>query len=440
VSTRARAGAICLLAALCACGDGTPVPAPAAQPPAGRWYAGDFHVHSSVGSNDTRYPDGSVQSFPEVIRRTAIERGMSFVVITDHSNSAGGRVDSTVEDGRLWNHGPEFPLWEVAAQLSSGDFLFIDGSELSPVSTLAPDQCENCPTIGTGRLTPVGHVACVPERLDAFDRGGAFVDRPPGAVPGGSGIDQCHARNGFAIVNHAFYRPTPWIEYDWTSFEYDAIEVWNGSAGFTSYDRYAYDAYLCDRLQGRTVVAVGGSDNHRTPVPYDDDVTLPLGAPLGLPMTSVFADRLEWNAIMRAVRDGRVVIHELGTFVEFQTFTGDGAYLAGVGDTIAVPPAGNVTVRLRGRSPRPQALRFVHVAPGGCNDRRQPSGDAFPAVSHEVVLAEEVCRTAACEFDRSLVLSLQVGLYYATVGDFAVPGLNLRDVAVTNVMTVSAAS
>ena len=121
---------------------------------AGQWYAGDFHVHTSVASSDTRYPDGHVESFPETIRRVAIERGMSFVVLTDHSNAAGSRVDTQVEDGRLWNHGPEFPLWDTAAQLSTRDFLLIDGTEFSPVSNLDANQCENCQPPALGSLPP----------------------------------------------------------------------------------------------------------------------------------------------------------------------------------------------------------------------------------------------------------------------------------------------
>lgn len=101
-----------------------------------------------------------LRSFPETVRAVAIERGMSFVVITDHSNSAGSKVEIQVECEDQWNQGPEFPLWETAAALSSTDFLMIDGSEISPVSTLEPDMCPDCSTVGTGQLTPVGHIGC----------------------------------------------------------------------------------------------------------------------------------------------------------------------------------------------------------------------------------------------------------------------------------------
>jgi len=427
---------LALALAVTGCG-GSDAPPAEGVPPAGQWYAGDFHVHTSLASNDTRYPDGSLHSFPEAIRETAIARGMSFVVLTDHSNSAGSIVDTTVEDGRQWNQGPEFPLWDLAAQLSDARFLMIDGSEISPVSTLDAAICEHCPTLGTGMLTPVGHIGCVPEDLATFDRTGAFIDRPPGGVTGGSCVAQCQARNGFTIINHPFYRATPWIDYDWTSFDYDAIEVWNGSAGFTGFDRQAYDAYVCDRLAGRPVVAVGGSDNHRTPLPYADPVTVDAGPPLGLPMTSVFAERLEWPAIMNGLRRGRIVIHELGTFVEFRVGS-NGADLGGIGDTLALAGT-TATLYVRGQSPRPQELRIVHVAPDGCTERRQPGSDVSPRVASTVVHSEIVCPTDACSFEHDVVVTLASGLYYATVGEYATANFNARDIAVTNALVVAEA-
>ncbi len=419
------------------CGDHDPpkVSSTSTSRPEGQWYAGDFHVHTSVGSNDTRYPDGSARSFPELIRSTAVERGMAFVALTDHSNSAGSGVASTAEDADLWNRGPEFPLWETAAALSSPDFLMVDASEISPVSTLNAQDCPNCPTLGTGRLTPTGHIGCIPERLDAFDLSGAFVDRPPGQVTGAASIDQCHARGGFAVVNHPFYRSTPWIDFDWTSYDYDAIEVFNGSVGFASFDRAAYDAYLCDRLAGRRVTAVGGSDNHRTPLPFDEPISTSAGPPLGVPMTSVYAPRLQWDAIMRAVRQGHVIIHERDTFVDIDITDAAGRYLAGVGDRITAPAAAPVT-RLRGRSPRTQTLRLLYVAPGACTERRQVGRDLSPSVVFSAVLERTVCNAGACRFDESLQIELAPGLYYATVGDFASATIGVRDVAVTNTIEV----
>ena len=398
-----------------------------------RWLAGDFHVHSSVGSNDTRYPDGSLRSSPETIRDVARERGLSFVVITDHSNSTGSDASTQVEDPDLWNLGPEFPLWDEAAALSDASLLVINGNEISPVAQLDADLCPECDSLGTERPEPRGHVGCIPESLAGFVLTGPFIDRPPGLVAGGTSVVDCQNRGGFAIVNHPFPRATPWLEYDWTDLGYDALEVYNGSIGWDVFDRSAYDAYLCDRLLGRDVVAVGGSDNHRAPVPYDEPVGVQLGAPLGLPLTSVFADAVEWPAIMEAVRAGRIVMHERGTFVEFDAMAA-ASRLGGIGDRVEANAVDAFV--LRGRSPRPQSLRLFHVAPDACTDRRVPGRDLAPTVVVTTVHAIEVCAGGACAFEERVAVAGEAGLWFASVGDFDTRGVGVRDVAVTNVLTM----
>jgi len=417
---------------LAACGDSDHT---TNTPPELRWLAGDFHVHSSVGSNDTRYPDGSALSSPETIRAVARERGLAFLVVTDHSNSAGSIVDTTVEDFHLWNMGPEFPLWDAAPDLSSDDFLFINGSEFSPVSILEPHTCPDCPTLGTERPEPVGHIGCIPEARETFVTEGPIIDRPPGAVDGATTVQQCRDRNGFVIINHPFPRPTPWMVYDWTSYDYDAIEVYNGTIGWDIFDRSAYDAYLCDRLLGRDVVAVGGSDNHRAPLRYEDELSLELGSPLALPATSVLAESVEWGAIMRAVRAGRIVVHELGTFIEVDVQGPDGSHLGGIGDTVAEGPA---TLVVSGRSPRAQSARVFHVAPDACNDRRTAGRDVPPTVTVTPVDTTAICAGGECEFAYERAVTLEPGLYFATVGEFDTRTLLVRDVALTNVVTVEA--
>ena len=400
--------------------------------PQGTWFAGDFHVHTSVGSNDTRYPDGRRESYPDTIVKQASETGLSFVVITDHSNSAGSDTDTTTEYGSLWNQGPEFPLWDTAAALTGASFILVDGSELSPVSTLEPKNCVDCSTPGSGALTPVGHVGCFAADLASFIRTGAIVDRPPGAVEGGSGVAQCHERGGFAVINHPYPTATPWMQYDWTSFDYDAIEVYNGSIGYDVFDKAAYDAYLCDRLAGRAVVALGGSDNHRTRVSYDENVGIKLGPPLGLPFTSILSDTLAWPALIENLRAGHVVIHEKGTFVEFRIFAAKG-YIGGVGDSVsAASVSEEAVVWLRGESKVAQDLQLWHVAPGACADPRAPHVETVPTVVKKRLHSSGV--DGVFTFQKKLRLT--PGLYFATVGAADTTALFIRNVAVTNVFTV----
>ena len=63
--------------------------------PEGAWLAGDLHVHSSVGSNDT---DGL--GLPGALGPAMEAAGLDFVYLTDHSNSMGSMACETgdVED------------------------------------------------------------------------------------------------------------------------------------------------------------------------------------------------------------------------------------------------------------------------------------------------------------------------------------------------------
>lgn len=91
----------------------------------GEWLLGDFHVHATGASNDT-----GGDSWPADIKRVAKERGLDFLVLTDHSNSTGSDASTTEEDPALFNQGPEFPYWDLCDSLSeAGTFLMIDGNE-----------------------------------------------------------------------------------------------------------------------------------------------------------------------------------------------------------------------------------------------------------------------------------------------------------------------
>lgn len=265
--------------------------------PEGRWVAGDLHVHASGASNDT---DGV--SFPADIADAARERGLGFVVLTDHSNSTGSMDCADVED--CPNQGPEFPYIQEAADLSDADFLMVDGNEISPVETLE------------GLGGPVGHTGCLPPE-GGFTFADAFIDRPPGAVTGGEAMSQCLDAGGHAIVNHPF-AGVPWIKWDWTSDAFFAMEVWNGTARWDRGDRRALVSWECMVSSGRSVVPVAASDNHRVGVVPPGDLTNP---PLGWPRTSVWlegealVDGITWPAVLGALRAGDVVLHEPGTFV-----------------------------------------------------------------------------------------------------------------------------
>lgn len=207
--------------------------------------------------------------------------------MADHSNSTGSDTSTTEEDPDLFNQGPEFVHWDIAKELSiDQEFILVSGNEISPV-----DVDEN---------DPRGHVGCVPRTLsDTFDTDSPFIDRPRGEVSSADAIEQALDRGCFTILNHP-YAITPWIASDWTSYDYEGMEVWNGGANsLDQYDMYGWNAFRCDLLAGRKVTPVAASDNHR--VHHEGDL---LNPPLGRPKTWVFSQERSWEAIIDGLDAG----------------------------------------------------------------------------------------------------------------------------------------
>lgn len=352
-----------------------------ADPP-GRWYRGDFHVHATGASNDT-----GGDSYPPDIKAIAVERGLDFLVLTDHSNSTGSDPTTTEEDPALFNQGSEFPYWSTTESLSDDDFLMVNGNEISPVAE--EDNLSQ----------PTGHIGCIPMDLTTFDTTMVFIDRPRGTVTGAQTVQQAKDAGCFAILNHP-YALTGWIAYDWTSYDYDAIEIWNGTIGYDNWDKAGRDIWLCDLLTGRQTVAVGGSDNHRvfTPVPG-----VALDPALAYPTTAVYAESLEWSAIMEALKAGQTMIFEGNSRLQIDAYNEQGCFNES-GDSR--------WIRLRGRAdenletPKVLAFRFT-----GCEDFRP--GFESPVLTADTLLVQDV--QANTDFDIQIPINGESGVYTAQV-------------------------
>ncbi|MDZ4845003.1 MAG: CehA/McbA family metallohydrolase [Chitinophagales bacterium] len=350
--------------------------------PVGQWYVGDLHVHATGASNDT-----GGDSYPEDVKRVAIERGLDFVVLTDHSNSTGSDATTTDEDSLLFNQGPEFPYWDSAAFYTDANFLMIDGNEISPVNL--------------DNNIPTGHIGCVPMDLSAFNKEYVFTDRPKGTVNGANAMSQATAAGCFKILNHP-YALIKWIAYDWTSYDYDAMEIWNGTIGFDPYgDEDAYQAWICDLLAGKQVTPIGSSDCHRVN-------TAPPGTglnpALGYPSTAVFAQSLLWNNIMQGLKNGDVAIFEGESRLFINDYTENKCHANG----------NNISwLRLRGKadSKLQNAVLKLHLYTS-CNDTR-PSTDTYPVAADTVL--HEAAITPGESFDIAVKVSAGAGVYNATL-------------------------
>lgn len=349
--------------------------------PPGAWYAGDLHVHATGASNDT-----GGDSLPADIARVAKERGLAFVVLTDHSNSTGSDPSTRAEDPELFNQGPEFVYVDEAARLSiPGSFLMVSGNELSPVAE------------GDFPTEPRGHVGCIPKVLEGFDADSPFIDRPKGAVRGGDALRQAKARGCFTVVNHPFAQ-APWIRFDWSEGGHDAIEVWNGGLGLDEADLEAHAAWRCDLLAGRKVVPVGASDNHRVNLPPPGYLLDPA---LGYPSTSVYATELTWPAVMEALSAGRVAIHEGESFLA----------LDGYDEARRRREDGATRVlRLRGRlDPAVPTALITLTRATSCRDPRPTS--RAPELEEEVVFRHGV--RGGASFDHAVPIDGAPGVYTA---------------------------
>ncbi|HHO53681.1 MAG TPA: hypothetical protein ENK18_23115 [Deltaproteobacteria bacterium] len=293
-----------MISLLLACTPGPP------QLPPGTWLAGDLHVHSSVGSNDT---DGL--GTPDVLPGALEAAGLDFVFITDHSNSAGSMGCPTGDVEDCPNQGPELSglPWPDNAWAAI---------EISPIHEL-PQSAE-----------PTGHVSCLPLDGVSFPGLDHFEDRPPGTVTGGDAVAQCKEHGGFAIVNHP-YAAVPWIEYDWTSEDFDALEVYNGGTRFDPSDAESIAAWEDRIAQGRAIVPIGASDCHRWGTVAPGDLLNPA---LGWPTTHahVRGDERPLDAIVA----GRVVISEPGTTLSLIVWGETAA--AGPGETVTGPATASV--------------------------------------------------------------------------------------------------
>ncbi|MBV8861988.1 MAG: PHP domain-containing protein [Mycobacterium sp.] len=134
---------------------------------------------------------------------------------------------------------------------------------------------------------------------------------------------------GLVVAAHPCV-PLPGSAWEFGFADVDALEVWNG--------RWNVDDELSLRIwqrllrQGRRVVAVGGSDSHGK------------HQPVGSPQTAVHAGQLSTPAIVDGLRCGRSYIARSRDVALELTACSAATDMAGLGQTLRVPPDTPVTV------------------------------------------------------------------------------------------------
>lgn len=301
----------------------------------GRWYAGDFHVHTTH-SRDARAQGGDDVA---TSLRLAESAGLDFVAITDHNNRSHA-TDPGFASNRL---------------------VLLSGEEWG----------------GSSHAGAIGSVT---------DLAGLDESQPPTTwnLQVQQAIDQTHAEGGIFVVNH----PTGFNFWLWTPLGFDAVEIWNGYWSFYHEVRLfpvAVDALLLNKgmlqagvdvsdelkaavqarggqndqalafweehlARGRMIPAVGGGDRHMIVMP-------------GRPTTYVWADDATPAAILAGVRAGRTVVASRtgGPWADFRADAdGNGTFESMVGDVV---PTGR-TVRFQVEVTNAAGGRLVIVRDG----------------------------------------------------------------------------
>jgi hypothetical protein len=258
------------------------------------WYRGDLHMH-------TAHSDGSCLSRRQqrvpcplfLTAKTASERGLDFIAITDHntiSHADAMRELQPYFDDLLLIPGREITTFQGHANL----FGSVATLDFRVGSTDVPDWNALLANIGqTGGVISINHPV-----------------RPSG--------EQCMGCG---------WTPRGGIDYG----RMQAVEVVNGLDADTPFSGVKFWEHLLD--EGYQLTGLGGSDNH--------DALLPAGnvsGAIGTPTTVIYADRLSQAGIVAAIRRGRIFIDVAGTRDRsLDLMAGVNKQTAHMGDTLRVP-------------------------------------------------------------------------------------------------------
>ncbi|MFP6663974.1 MAG: CehA/McbA family metallohydrolase [Deltaproteobacteria bacterium] len=225
------------------------VPSPALDT-VGRWYSGDFHLHSLES-------DGS-QTMAHVID-FAESRGLDFILFSEHNTTS-----------QL--------SWYADLQAKHADLLLVPGTEFTSYQ---------------GHANAIGTTGWINHRI------GTRHATIAGAIA------EVHAQGGLFSINHPLLfvgdlcLGCGW-EHDVDPQSIDAIEIRNAIFTATSF----WEELLA---AGSHAAALGGSDDH-----HGGTRTSALVTPVGTPTTWIFAHELSVAALLEGIRAGRTFVQFAG--------------------------------------------------------------------------------------------------------------------------------
>lgn len=241
-------------------------------------YKANLHCHTTVS-------DG--QNTPEEVKKLYMEQGYSVVAYTDHN--------------ALLDH----------SDLCDDKFVALNGYEIEA----------NEPNCKDYSVTHVAHICFIAKKKDNLSQvcttegnvwGNARKYIPSLNLPdtdyvrrytheGVSDIMKRGHESGFFVTyNHPTWSLENYAHYSGYS-GMDAMEIFNTgcfAAGFDEYNSHCYDDLL---LQGKKIFCIAADDNHQNANTY---ATNPACDCFG-GWVSIFAEKLEYEAITKALEEGR---------------------------------------------------------------------------------------------------------------------------------------
>ncbi len=235
------------------------------------WYRGDLQCHS-------HHSDGK-GSLGTLIQ-TAQIRGLDFLAVTDHNT-----VSHIIESAQRIRDGHRSPVLIPATEVT----------------------------------TYYGHMNVWGIRAPQDFRCSHADARAMQHI-----IESAHTQGALCSINHP---KTDGPRWEYGTQDVDCIEAWQAFWQFYNEESLAFwDAFL---LQGKRVIAVGGSDYHQPLAPMQPNPHL-----LGHPTTWVFADALSADDILAGIRRGRVCISADVNGARVDLHVRDGARWLMMGETL----------------------------------------------------------------------------------------------------------
>lgn len=249
-----------------------------------RWYAGDFHVHSSE-SGDARATMDEVATF-------ARSRGLDFIELSEHNTRS--QLDFYAD-----------------VQARHPQLLLVPGVEF---------------TTYQGHANGIGATEWVDHRFGLDGETMETAAQKLTAQGAALSINHPVLDLGTSCIGCAWKHPIP-------EAQLSAVEIQTGGYDKTGALFFARAITFWEVLlrRGLHLAPIGGSDDHR-----GGTGTGPFDSPIGSPTTMVYATELSAEAIVAAVKAGRTVVKLQGPADPMVDLT---AGEARVGDTLKVETA-----------------------------------------------------------------------------------------------------